>query len=358
MAKDLNSVFDEFDKPKPKKEEETSPQKEKEKEEKEEEKETPKEEEPQTESPPEAPPEKEEKKEEDEVPPKEEEKPPEEPTPSKPKEESSPSPPSEIPDKYKKFDFSPAKKSAKHCIVVYGLKGAGKTWLSLSTPGTHFALTFDNRTQAVAGEMKEKNIEVFDGVKYYNRSSADKWLESAEDSWVYIEGILEALDSGWLEDDEGSVIERPDWILVDGGEIVHTMLEMVMRGRNSLMPFQGISNQNIWKERRMYIGQLFQKCMQIAKKGVIWTSYIKKEEIKEEGDYVSIQDIPKWIDAVLYECDTLIKVQRKTGKAGQEFQAIVESSKWKAIPESGLLDVTNKGMSALIKDKTLFDEGE
>ena len=286
--------------------------------------------------------------------PKEEKEKPEE-RPQPPKEETpKESPPK--PEKYKKYDFSPAKKTKKHTIVVYGLKGAGKTTLSLSTPGTHFALTFDNKTQAVASEAQSpERIVVEDGVKYYDRSSAERWLESSVDSWTYIQGLLDGLENGWLVNEKGEKIERPDWIVVDGGEIVHTMLEMVMRERNNLMPFQGVSNRNVWKERRMYIATLFQRCMQISKRGVLWTSYITKDEIKEDGDYVSIQDVPKWIDAVLYHTDCLIKVVRKTGKIGQEFGAIVESSKWKAIPESGYTDVTDKGMECLIKNKELFE---
>lgn len=350
-SKDLTDVFKEFDDKevdKTDKKEEREPEEkapaEDEKSPPEEEKETPEEKTPEEKTPSEEkPPEKEPIKEEK--------------LPEPPKEETSTIPKEGIPDKYKKYDFSPAKKTGKHCVVIYGLKGAGKTYLSLSTPGTHFALTFDNKTQSVAGEMDNpERIVVYDGVKYYDRSSPDTWIESAEDSWIYIQGVLDGLEHGFLEDEKGNILERPDWILVDGGEIVHTMLEMVMRGRNSLMPFQGIQNRNVWKERRMYIGELFKRCMQTSKKGVIWTSYIDKDEIKEEGDYVSIQDIPRWIDAVLYETDVLIKALRKTGKTSQEFGAIVESSKWKAIPETSYTDITGKGMDALIKDMELFNK--
>jgi hypothetical protein len=360
MPKSLTDVFDEFNDEKKKDEKKSEEPKESESTEKPKEEEKPVEESPSD------------KKEETEEKPtkkeKEEEKPPEKEVETSPKKDTGDSAPAsepekpplaspkEMPEEYKKYDFTPAKKSQKHTVVVYGLKGAGKSTLSLSAPGTHFCLTFDNKTQAVAGESPNpERIVVHDGVKYYHKGSAEQWLESSVESWEYIQGLLDALENGWLHDENGKVLERPDWILVDGGEIVHTMLEMVMRAINNLMPVQGISNRNIWKERRMYISELFQRCMQIANKGVFWTSYIQKDEIKDEGDFVSIQDVPKWIDAVLYETDVLIKVIRKTGKSGQEFGAIVESSKWKAIPESGYTDVTNTGMKKLIKDMDLFN---
>jgi len=234
------------------------------------------------------------------------------------------------------FDISPSDILPKHTITVYGLKGAGKTTLSFSFPGSHLCISFDNKSQPIAREEKENKVTVYDGVKYYDRTSGENWLNSSDYSWKYLNALLDKIKLDQTDDDaKGRVIERPDWIVVDGGEIVHTLLEMVMRVRNNLMPFQGVSNRNVWKERRMYIEYLLHRCQKIAKKGVIWTSYITKDEIKEEGDFVSIQDVPKWIDAVLYETDVLIKVERKTGKAGQEFYAIVESSKWKTIPETG-----------------------
>lgn len=321
MAKDLFDVFDEFDS----KKKDKVPEKEEEKQEKDEEK-------------------------------VEESQPKEEKKVEKKKTPPSPPPKSE-------FDFSPAEKLSKHTITIYGLKGSGKTYLTLSTPGSHFCLTFDNKSQSIAdeleadGKVKEGQIEVHDGVKYYDRTSGDNWLKSSDYSWRYINALLDKIKLEQKDDDsQGRFIERPDWIEVDGGEIVHTMLEMVMRERNNLMPFQGISNRNVWEERRMYIETLLHRCQKIARKGVIWTSYIDKDEIKEDGDYVSIQDIPKWIDAVLYETDVLVKAERKTGKAGQEFYATVESSKWRAIPESGRINVTGRGFAPLIKDKKLFDK--
>ncbi len=262
------------------------------------------------------------------------------------------------------MDLSPAGDLGTHTITVFGLKGSGKTFLSLSFPGTFFALTFDNKTQSVANENKYAKIctklgyknptdkvTVFNGVRYYDRTSPDNWLKSADFSWVYINRILDSLSEGKLKNLQGNPIERPDWILIDGGEIVHTMLEMVMRNRNGLMAFQGISNRNVWKERRMYIETLLHRCQEIAKKGVIWTSYIQKDEIKEDGDFVSIQDVPKWVDAVLYETDVLIKTERKTGKSSQDFYATVESSKWDIIPETNRILVTDRGASAVIKNK-------
>ena len=89
--------------------------------------------------------------------------------------------------------------------------------------------------------------------------------------------------------------------------------------------------------------------MDVSRKGVIWTSYIDKDEKIVDGNFVTKADMPKWIDAIMTETDTVIKVERETSKGGQQFFATIETSKWKALPESGKTDVTGKGISILAR---------
>jgi len=56
-----------------------------------------------------------------------------------------------------------------------------------------------------------------------------------------------------------------------------------------------------------------------------------------------------WIDCVMRETDTVIKVERSTSKTGQTFYATVQTSKWEKIPETGRVDITDKGIEALCK---------
>ena len=272
------------------------------------------------------------------------------------KEEPKPEPKPEEPKipKYKddeEFDTSPDTSSEKSGVVItiYGKKGEGKTHLAFTLPGTHSCISFDRKSQRIAMKPEfENRITVYDGIKYYDRTDANIWLESSSKSWKFIQKTLDRIES----------IDRPDWIDIDGGEIVHQMFEMVMRNRNDIRAFQGIANKNIWKYRRMLIGQLLSRCQEVAKLGVVWTSYIVQDKIMKDGDYVSIEDIPKWIDAVLYETDSLIRVYRRTGKDGQQFLACVESSKWDALKNGPKIDVTDKGMRKLLSKDYLEKMGE
>lgn len=246
------------------------------------------------------------------------------------------------------FDLSDAEMPMCMNFMIYARKGDGKTSLAFSIPGNHNCISFDNKSQAIKEQLDDPaRVVVKDGIRYIDESSPERKLESAHMNWRYINKLVDSF-------------ETRDWCDVDGGEIFHTMAEMVMRYKNNLMPFQGISNLNLWKERRMYIKQLFRACQRKAKKGVIWTAYVEKDEIIENGDFVSKKDVPKYIDVVLYETDCVIKCETKKDNVGKvEFYATVESCK---IPEKvqreilgGVLkvgkqiNVTGKMFGALIE---------
>jgi hypothetical protein len=260
------------------------------------------------------------------------------------------------------FDLSPARALVKHVIMVYGNKGEGKTTLGQSFGSSQIALSFDQKTESVREHSKYKeDILVFDGTRYLDKSSPDEWLESSERSWRYINKLLDRIpdvdesktSTPLVIKQEGAYREyvsgNPDWVMIDAGEVFETVAEMVMRSRNSIQAFEGFANKNLWKERRMYLDQLLRKCTRKASKGVVWTSYVSKDEIVENGEFIAKKDVPKYIDAVLRETDVVIRVERVTGKTGQCFFATVESSKWDKIPESRKIDVTGKGVEALAK---------
>jgi len=351
MADELDNIFDTFAKKKPEEKKEEPPKTEDKPEIKEvpkeqmseelvkqDEKDAPEEREIKPEQKPSPETKVEEKKEETKIEKKEE--------PIPVKEEKIPETPSTtqdtaIPSPVKKsgeYDFSPAQPEEKHIIMIYGLKGAGKTSLSFSFPKSHNCVSFDKKATSIKEASTNKDhITVFDGARYFDKSSPNNWLNSSEKSWKYLNGLI------------NQVTEFPDWFDIDGGDVFHKMAEMVMRGRNNLMPFQGISNLNVWKERNMYIDQLLAMCFDKSKKGVIWTSYIDEHTEIVDGDFKIRQGIPKWIGNVMMETDVVIRVERETKENGQRFYATVETSKWDKIPESGKVDITNKGISALIK---------
>jgi len=240
------------------------------------------------------------------------------------------------------FDTSPDESVGKVVFVVYGKKGHGKTYFSLKMPGKISALSFDRKTQRIARlpEFRSR-VVVYDAIKYYDRSNSDKQLETASKSWKYIQKCLERIE----------VVDKPDWTLIDGGEIAEKMFEMVMRNENNLRPYQGISNFNLWKRRNEIISQLLTKAVEISKYGVIWTSYVTTDGIKADGDWVVLDEVPKWIEKVLYETDVVARVFRKTTKNGQRYSAVVESSKIPEVKDTPVLDVTNDGIMKVLPEK-------
>jgi hypothetical protein len=237
------------------------------------------------------------------------------------------------------FDFTEAESPGKEVYMIYGLKGEGKTALAFSFPGKIACLSFDRKSVLVKDKLyrhRAHEIKVYDAVKYLDSSSPEKLLESSEKTFRYINALLDRI-AEW----------KPDWIVIDGSEILQTICEMTMRYRNNLMPFQGIANRNLWKERRMYIRQIHHKALTIARKGVIYTAYTDYHEIVQDGEFVLRKEVPRWIDAILYETDVVIHVTSEVGKdkAGRRFYAEVESSKGR-LPTGVKKDVTGLGIAA------------
>ena len=224
------------------------------------------------------------------------------------------------------FDFAEVEEpTPKEVYLIYGHKGHGKTYLAMTFPGTIVILSFDRKSALVKAQhfRGQKRIKVFDVVKYLDYSTPERWLETAEKTFRYLNALLDYIAEKI----------QPDWIVIDGAEIFQQICEMTMRYRNNLMPFQGVKNLNLWKERRLYIRQIHNKALSIAKKGLIYTTYVDKDEIVIDGELVAKKDVPRWIDAIMYETDTVIRVRSiaadgAEGLGGRKFIAIVESSKW------------------------------
>lgn len=264
------------------------------------------------------------------------------PAPSLPVEEPVPVPVSLVPEpapviSTEKWDFAEDKTSGKEVWLFFGLKGHGKTKMALSFTETVEALSFDQKTAPIKANVYggDPRITVHNAVKYMDYSSPQAQLESSDRTFRFIMALLDHIAAG----------ERPDWILIDACDIYIVIAEMVMRYRNGLQPYQGIANLNLWKERRLYIRQIHHKSIEVAKKGIIYTAFTKQHEIIQDGDFITKEDIPRWIDAVMYETDYVIKTYTVQDEKGKRFMIHVDSSKNDQRIKTGeTIDVTGRGI--------------
>ena len=196
----------------------------------------------------------------------------------------------------------------KEIYTIYGDKGSGKTTFAMSFPGTIAVLSFDHKSSLIKRNMykNDQRIKVYDAAKYYDEDVSNCLISAKltyENCCHLLKDIKDKIN--------------PDYVLIDGFEIFSKIAENVMRFNNKISPFGGIVNQNVWKERRLYIRELHKLSREAAKKGVIYTTYTDKEEIIEDGSVKTRKNIPRWVDVVLWETDCLIHTfnDSKDGKA-------------------------------------------
>jgi hypothetical protein len=237
------------------------------------------------------------------------------------------------------FDLTPVNSAEARGFMVYGEKGDGKTTFAFSFKGKIACLSFDRKSFQIKNLMyPEKDITVYDGIRYLRKTSPEAWLETAVVSFNYVNSLLEAIRK-----------TEPDWIVIDGLEIlVRDICEMTMRCRNNLQPFSGVEL-NLWKERNMYVDQVHDTCLGIAKKGVIYTAYVRDKAAKiEKGKITEQIREPKWAANVKYQIGTVIRTFAEEGDQGSRiFYAVVTSSKIKELKTGAQANVTGKGISAL-----------
>ena len=254
-----------------------------------------------------------------------------------------------LPDERRRPDAL-AKDDPKIVITIYGLKGDGKTMLCLALPGKIAALSFDNKTAKIWKYYynSDPRIMVLNSVLFYDRSTQDKQLESSNKTVDFNIELLETI----VKDFE------PDWVLVDGFERFTRIAEMKMRFKEGLRPYQGISNLNVWKARRDYVAGLHQAAYKACKRGIIYTTYIKKDEIIIDGSLVTRKDVPRWFDVIMEETDVVIKAFSRLDQTGAAFWATVETSKHPLFKTGRTAEITdcydpNVGLAALLNPEWL-----
>ncbi len=237
------------------------------------------------------------------------------------------------------FDEEEDLEEKKKIFSVFGLKNDGKTAICYGIPeegSKIMVLSFDNKSSRPkdlpfiqAGNL---TIKVFNAIKHLDKSTPDTYQATSEVTLMYVLQLI----------DQAKDKFAPDYIVVDATEVMSQIAEQVMRIRNNLRPYQGITNLNVWKERKQYLDDIHMQCTKCAAKGVIYTMYTEKDQlIDKDGVVIRSKDIPKWTGSIMMETDVTIKADTMFDGDKREFFAYVESK----IPEefpNGRFEITNK----------------
>lgn len=225
--------------------------------------------------------------------------------------------------------------TAKEVFCIFGGKGDGKTSAAFAFPGEIACLSYDRKSLQPKKFLysNDSRIRVYDAIKFLD-DDPDKLLDSCYKTYLYNIFLLEQIAK-----------QQPDWVVIDGLEIYSEIGEMVMRKRNGLKAFQGISNMNVWKDRKLLLKNLHLKAMAAARKGVIYTTYSREEQIVRDGVIMESKKVPKYVGIVMYETDYVLRAESEQTRDGKRFFLVVASSKNNSrLKDGARFDITNKMM--------------
>lgn len=238
------------------------------------------------------------------------------------------------------FEYVEEEDNDKIIYTIAGDKGTGKTTSAMllrQGDESMLAISFDHKTTVIKNNMYNKNpkIKVFSGVKYLDRSP-DRLVSSAKKSYEFVYSLIKKA--------------RPNWILIDGLGVLHNICEMAMRNDRGYKPYQGVSNMNDWKYRNDMMAELHTLCLTQCKKGIIYTTYTKTEELIYEGNIIEKKEIPKWFGNVLEETDiTLMSSVIEDSEGKPLYQVRVENSKYDNLFKSRKTYIVNVGENKFIE---------
>ena len=241
-----------------------------------------------------------------------------------------------------KFKFEEEKATTKEVITISGLKGTGKTTHMFRfgeksrPPQKHYCFSFDHKSKRIKEYIFNDNprLVILDGEKYYERT-AETMVPSAAENYEYLLSMLDQIHG----------FGDADWVDFDCLERLHEICEMVMRNSHNLKPFQGFAEKTWWKERRVLLGSLHRKALAVAKRGVIYTTFLEfKDNLLIDDEFENRAVMPRYFDMVKDETDVIFRTISKYDKGTKELKFFVriESSKIPKYKTGKLLDVTRE----------------
>ena len=247
------------------------------------------------------------------------------------------------------YDDAILSPQSKDIIVIYGNKGEGKTTTAygLITPGSNVKVLSFDANSVLPLELdyikdRELTIEALDSLRPYDRSTAEDMLRTSKNVCDWNMFLLDVIKKK----------DNTDWIVVDGIERYTEIGENAGRFELKIDKYQGTANQNLWKIRNMHVDNLFDKCVEVAKVGVIFIMYPKIDTtIVRMGQVVESEKVPKWVSKVAVESQIVIHTVREMNKDNAHYFAIIESSKKEKKYPPGKYDVTGTTLYNLINGK-------
>lgn len=277
----------------------------------------------------------------------------------------------------------------KDTILIAAEKSDGKTTAAYSFEGTKFVFAYDNQAYTAARNLpfvlpdfKDKVVKIVEVLErdeqgkpyiwfkvldkegnvymrihlinqlFRPRDKTDKELGKAATAVINKTfEILDRLESEVAENPS----TRPDWIIVDNFELFIRWSDWAGRLERGIGIFQkgAAPGQDLWgvyDERLALIRTFWSRVMNIAKKGVIYTTYVREvQTITGET-----RKVPKWVEAVKYETmhHILIDKEIKIGGGSKYIAKILGTKDVIRFPDGLEVDITNKGLEKAIKEAT------
>jgi hypothetical protein len=215
----------------------------------------------------------------------------------------------------------------KESITVVGEKGSGKSTMALSFEGKKLVISYDRMAIRNKYKMRDpENIKVIDPMTLYDASSPARKRDSMCKILEYLIGVEEYPEgprNGGLLEEMRANDERPDWVIHDGTDILMEICEMSMRKFYDLLPSQGVE-WNMWKIRKSAIQDVYHKSLNLAKRGIIFTTYFTEKQMDEDiTGQKKTKEMPKWMDIILHQTLHTIVVFVQ----GENFYLRVQQSK-------------------------------